>query len=423
MRTAGFLALAIFELFKTVASLTSQLINFVLRRFGPVEDLIFAMIKEIKEFQALVQDPLLPVKVLIPGKARDKLAAINFEIEIMRQRLRETADDLAAPNFADLLDQSLQGLLSSTFDNVDALKELSKGIKLLKLPGPFPGLLRGTDPQRGVSARFARPGIAELRELSNINNLPEGGPIPAGVFENVEPGARFLDDLAASLKKTADEFENVRLRGLTFRLGMAQTGETLVEFSDKVNQLVVGTFQAFGQLISDALAGTDEPLRKFIAGILGMFGDFAIQLGSAMILLGLGLQALFSLNPGALIAVGAALVLIGGLLKGFSSRLAGTATGAGGGATFQQDVARPIGPQEIDLASINPQQGQPQVVQAAGPTETVMSRVADSLDRIDTVPPGVVVMEGVQESGGVAVLMTAKDTAVVARRTLNTNAI
>lgn len=92
-----------------------------------------------------------------------------------------------------------------------------------------------------------------------------------------------------------------------------------------VNGIGRGIAAGIGAAVT-ALQNGGNAISAFAKAFIGILGDLAIQLGTQLIISGIGLQQLFALNPAGAIAFGAGLVAIGTLLKSFS--------GGGGGASI-----------------------------------------------------------------------------------------
>ena len=101
--------------------------------------------------------------------------------------------------------------------------------------------------------------------------------------------------------------------------------------------------QAFTKIISSSIQMIVNDLRngtlslaKFANNFMSIIGDMAIQMGEAMILHGLAIDSLKSLNGAAAIAAGAGLIAIGSIIKssfGSGGASSGSSSGAGGGGS------------------------------------------------------------------------------------------
>lgn len=376
---------------------------------GFLLDKIFDLITALKLAEKAVNEPslLLPQNVLHLGAA-----FLNAQRET--NQLRLALAQVEVPQFLgglNILNRFLGDIAANSGNANDNLKELSKNLKAIPIRG-IPSLLR---PGERVIPRapFARE---ELHPVPGF--VGEAVPPPEGIFQSSAAVAQ----LAGSIQILGEEFDRATMKQNFFSIGLSNLKGQVVAFSDEVAGVLVGIFQTMGNLIADAVAGVEDPLAKFFAGILGAVGNFAIQLGSFMIMLGLGLQALFTLNPVALIAIGAALVAIGGLLKGLSSRIGGTAAASGPGSTFQAGAARPTGPEQIQitLGSLNVSQGLPAAA-ASGSVQQSINRLNANLERIEAVPAEHVLSTGFRNRGGVEPFMSGRDRDRVRRSTFNRN--
>lgn len=97
------------------------------------------------------------------------------------------------------------------------------------------------------------------------------------------------------------------------------------------------------QAMAFALVKGENVLSAFGKSILGVFADLAIQTGTILIGIGLGLDSLFKLNGLAAVAAGIGLIAIGGILKALSGAGGGVPSGntgvtaTGGGVAFTGD--------------------------------------------------------------------------------------
>jgi len=124
----------------------------------------------------------------------------------------------------------------------------------------------------------------------------------------VKPDPNFFQSFAMGFKQAAGT--------------MSQTAIALgKQFQQSISVGMVNTFAAFGS----ALAKGENALKAFGLAFLGVLGDLALQVASWAIATGIPLAILGDPRGYALIAAGAALAVLGGVLKG--------AAGAAGAAT------------------------------------------------------------------------------------------
>lgn len=151
-----------------------------------------------------------------------------------------------------------------------------------------------------------------------------------------EDGKPPFSEVSEGIKKAQ---EDVKMAKEGFSIGLAETSKLIFDFSESARNGLGRGIAAGIQGAVTALQKGEDAFSAFAKGFLAVLGDLSIQLGTQLIVAGLGLQALFSLNPAGAIAFGAALIAIGTLLKGF----AGGGQDAGGGVPPAQDaVTSPI---------------------------------------------------------------------------------
>jgi len=110
----------------------------------------------------------------------------------------------------------------------------------------------------------------------------------------------------------------------------------LKQFNDAVQNGFARAVSAGIQSFVNALIKGENALVAFGKAFIGVLGDVAIQLGTTILIGGLGLQNLFAGNPAGAIVFGASLIAIGTLLKALSG--GGFAGAAAGGAPPGQDA-------------------------------------------------------------------------------------
>jgi hypothetical protein len=102
--------------------------------------------------------------------------------------------------------------------------------------------------------------------------------------------------------------------------------QALKDFSNDINSLIGGSladsFQSIGDLIEDAFSGDTQAMDNFLASMLGKMGDFSTKMGALMVAYGIAQMEFFTswkegpAGAAKLIAAGAALIAIGGAIKG-----------------------------------------------------------------------------------------------------------
>lgn len=160
--------------------------------------------------------------------------------------------------------------------------------------------------------------------------------------------------LAAEETRHEQEMENLRRDA-------AQ--KQAVEEQASKERMIALTKQFYNGLLSASTAGLArvgaalvegrDAFEGFFGQVCNILGDLAIQIGTALIGIGFGIEnlktALLTLNGGAAIAAGAALVIAGGALKAIASKngagaSASPSTGTGGGITGGGGISGDTGP-------------------------------------------------------------------------------
>lgn len=135
-------------------------------------------------------------------------------------------------------------------------------------------------------------------------------------------------------------------------------GEVAISGKSKMDFLKKGLVAGFTAL-GGALAKGEDGFAAFGKAILGIIGDMAIQIGTTLLTIGLGIEklkaSLTTLSGGFAIAAGLALIAVGGALKALSGGggIAGAATGAGGGAVGGETFGdTTVGPSEAEIENL-----------------------------------------------------------------------
>ena len=107
--------------------------------------------------------------------------------------------------------------------------------------------------------------------------------------------------------------------------------------NDAIEQFVVQTAVGLFGAIGEAIGGGGDALKKFGQDFLGEFGGFLQQVGGMIIAYGFAMEAFQKAftNPLGAIAAGAALIVVGGMIKGAHEKK----FGGGGGALPPMDYA------------------------------------------------------------------------------------
>lgn len=113
---------------------------------------------------------------------------------------------------------------------------------------------------------------------------------------------------------------------------VSSLGEQVVDTSLDISQNLQNAARAsIGSLalLTKGLANGENGFQNFGKAVLGIIGDLAIQIGTSLVSIGLGIDALKKsltvLSGGFAIAAGLALIAVGGLLKGLSGGSGGLA--------------------------------------------------------------------------------------------------
>ena len=241
------------------------------------------------------------------------------------------------------------------------------------------------DFQAGVAVDLAATTQESLGNLFNFD-------VSAGAQTFLESTKAVIDNAKAvianaglenQVKKTADN------------IGVQIAGINKMILNGLKNAAIAGV-----AAIGGALVRGENAFSAFGSAVLGIIGDMAIQIGSTLVSIGLGIDALkgslLKLSGGAAIAAGFALIALGGALKALSSGGGVAAPSAGGGGVAgggiqptPEDIVGPS-PEDNELKSPN--------------TEVVVNVQGNVFDRKET---GMEIVNAIREhfdsEGGVLV--------------------
>jgi hypothetical protein len=168
-----------------------------------------------------------------------------------------------------------------------------------------------------------------------------------------------LDSIAEAYKKVKDEFKKQAddltpfLESLNPVVKIGEKIEINKDLRNQINSLVADVKKAanemiqLGPLLANSIAGVADALgsafgsndfSNFGDAVLKAVADFAKQLGSLMISIGVGEIALQSGNPYVMIAAGAALVAVGAALSAHLDKQKNLVTGATGGGSSSNNA-------------------------------------------------------------------------------------
>lgn len=171
--------------------------------------------------------------------------------------------------------------------------------------------------------------------------------------------ADLVDEERYQLLKTKLTSDFEKKRNDIVNKGSIQTYKTI---NRTFKQGIVNVVKSSMVELGKSLAGAGQGFQSFSAVILGIMGDIAIAIGSTIIASAKAMEALkLALGPAgtglAAIALGGALVVLGGILKGASSNMGGTSatatastTGTTGGiASTPEQLGEVYNPQDEDI--------------------------------------------------------------------------
>jgi hypothetical protein len=311
------------------------------------------------DFTELLGEKLAPGMIFITGLLRTMLGLMGEESNGAIQEFDKYAERInnlptgkqkeaweeiqkltleAAAEMAGVQDQYRQGMLKlrgqARKDAEEEYQEINKKTTYLE------DLLDMIDEQV-LSYQKLPPVIkAATVELSKFNETFMeqetrrifGGPTDYSFWTNLaknlpEDPLKSIDDLDEEMFPEDDKF----YEQLNEKYGK------LKDFSDAVKELITGaltdSFMTFGDLFEDIFSGEANAMDNFFSSILGKMGDFAKQMGALFMTYGIAQMEFFTswkegpAGAAKLIAAGAALIAVGGAIKGLAKAQTGNSAG------------------------------------------------------------------------------------------------
>lgn len=138
--------------------------------------------------------------------------------------------------------------------------------------------------------------------------------------------------------------------------------QTISAMRSGIADFAAGAGQAFANFFSDLVSGQENAGKKLLAAFLGMLGQMLVKQGVFLIQAGIAEMALASTLVGKMmgashaagaraVATGTVMAALGGAMVGAAAAMAKT-NRAGAGATFQENVPRPISGSQVQVIEV-----------------------------------------------------------------------
>ena len=432
-------AVSIFELFNTLSISLFQILSKT-GAFGFAQDQIFELIAQARIANEVGFGRGALGNLGLDRGAAEKIAQIRFETDLLRQKIEQGALGLETPNFVDILNRSLEGLLTTTNNENDALKELSKGLKAVGNV-EFSQFVPGSLLRPGETPFTPGPSIEERRQAGDLLgarkldskfdfllDTPEFGGgtgnvlLPDFVKTALETDFGPITDLNVTLEGTSRIFQQIQsdVFGARSALENLLPEETFLELDNALFKLE--TFQekvsSFGELFNSSFqliaAGVRQGGLALVAALTQVVGMVLMKIGGHLLGQGAAEVALGSAPPpfgprpdlvvhgkhlmavgGGLLAGGIAAQAIGGSL----GTVAGS-TGRGGqlGSPLNPVTVQPP-PGDLNLRDINANQG----------LGNSVDRLNRNLERLEGQDGVVVFTDAAERAGGVLAFFNSED--------------
>jgi hypothetical protein len=249
------------------------------------------------EATGLSFDNLATAKITILRKAFDEL--IRLGISPTSSQVRLISDDIN-----NLSEKIIGGVPIATRH----IQFLGKALQVLKTQGNS-----GSDIAK-ILGQSATPNPLFTSSSSAVNDVSQ----MVVILDDMDKGILHASEAWTKFRQNVSDTKVV-LQNKNFK-------DSVEEFRGVAGELVkdlkVNLVAGFAEGIAAFASGTTN-LAGFLGGMLSIVGDFAISLGKAAIPIGFAAAAIKKAftTPGGAIAAGAGLILVGGLIKGFASKL------------------------------------------------------------------------------------------------------
>ncbi|GIU80187.1 MAG: hypothetical protein KatS3mg005_3425 [Bryobacteraceae bacterium] len=221
------------------------------------------------------------------------------------------------------------------------LLEHQKDLSRMPQPPQRPDVNLGSDPF------FSGHRQAELARMQEWQRAQEA--LQKQMDRNTPDWAKPVRDLHLEL----DKLNQIRMDPFHQTIGALRSG--IADFAS-------GAGQAFANFFSDLVSGQENAGKKLLAAFLGMIGQMLVKQGVFLIQAGIAEMALASTFVGKMmgashaagaraVATGTVMAALGGAMVGAAAVMAQT-NRAGAGATFQENVPRPISGAQVQVIEV-----------------------------------------------------------------------
>jgi hypothetical protein len=205
--------------------------------------------------------------------------------------------------------QRVNALQSQINDIISDISEISKGVQIT-IPPPKIEKPKKKDIEEAI--------IGE-KDFGAINLFGGDGPFGTKVVQN-----KFIESLQQIKDRVKTEFSTQMVEPIPLPVFYKPelVDKDIAAFSEGLQNLTTEVLGLATTGLIDALTGGAEGIKNAFRGILGLVGDYLIQLGKGAILQSKLITAIKVANPIKGFAVGLAAIAGGALLKSFTPRFA-----------------------------------------------------------------------------------------------------
>lgn len=295
-----------------------------------------ATLKYAKQIRETYNDSLAETKALMVDVNRLSKEQISLELAELRKQLISETQGLAMAEQA--LDDARQEQLATNWKGKAATEAINNEVK---------DATKAFEQYKGKVDAVSDAVKAYQEALAKMSGGGAGA-VKKGIFEQMVMKSRGgLDDFKNMVSEASDAARKLpeQLEPIMFNAADAVTEylqrtinnweQMRMRLNDMIKLFVVDSVSGFLGAIGQSITGGKDAIKQFGQDFLGQFGGFLQQVGAMILTYGFAMEAFKNAfkNPITTIAAGAALIVIGGAIKGAHEKKFGKSAGGSGGVS------------------------------------------------------------------------------------------